>query len=124
MHSEGDTLQVHIIFAVIGVVAALASIFSVVMLRVTLTRRLKIKLKPNGGYWETGALDFGFLNTYLFAWACTIPAFQRLEKFQSIYPGLDVRAYARWFERWMAYMVIGGLLVFFISGAIAILLEP
>lgn len=117
-------LQLHIILAFVGVIAAVGSLLSVLILRLTLTRRLRNKLQPTGDYWETGALDFGFMNTYLFAWACTIPHFSRLKKFQMLYPGLDVRGYAKWFERWAAYWTIGGLFVFFLCGIAAVLIEP
>lgn len=100
-----------VLLAFVGVGAMALSVLSTLALRVTLTRRLKQKLKPTGDYWKTGTLDFGFLNTYLFAWACVLPYMQRSDMFQNLYPGLDIKAYANWFERWAAYGTIGGLLV-------------
>ena len=98
--------------------------FGLLILRVTLTRRLKKKLKETGDYWDSGTIDFGIINTSLFAWACTIPRVQRLEKFQMIYPGLDVRSFANWFERAVAYGAIYGLMVMFLSAPFFYLFTP
>lgn len=117
-------MQLHILLAFVGIIAMLVSALSIVTLRLTLTRRLKKKLRPTGDYWESGTLDFGFVNTALFAWACTVPWVYRLKKFQMLYPGLDVRGYAKWFERWVAYGTIGGLFLFISCGIIVILIEP
>src|SRR5690606_33465498 len=95
-------------FALISLGGGAGLFFGLLLLRLTLTRRLKKKLKTTGDYWETGTLDFGFINTSLFAWACAIPRGQKLEKFQLIYPGLDVRSFAIWFERAVAYVAIYG----------------
>ncbi len=43
-------------------------ILGLLVLRLTLTRRLKKKLKATGDYWDSGTIDFGFINTSLFAW--------------------------------------------------------
>lgn len=94
------------------------------VLRLTLTRRVKKELRPKGEYWESGTLDFGFLNTYLFAWACVLPYAQRSPKFKLLYPHLNVREYANWFERTVAYGVIGGLVVTCLFGVIFVLIEP
>ncbi|WP_339806805.1 hypothetical protein [uncultured Marinobacter sp.] len=117
-------MQLHIFLAFLGVASAVVSLLSVVLLRFTLTRRLKNRLQPTDDYWDTGTLDFGFMNTYLFAWACTVPGFSRLKKFQAVYPGLDVRGYSKWFERWAAYGTIGGLFLFFVCGIIVVSIEP
>jgi len=94
------------------------------VLRLTLTRRLKKKLKETGDYWDSGTLDFGFLNTALFAWACTMPWFQRLKKYQLLYPDLDVRAFANWFERAAACGIIYGTMVIFLSAPFFYLFTP
>ena len=102
-------LDIFFAFTMLGGVATM--LLGLLVLRLTLTRRLKKKLKPTGDYWDSGTIDFGFINTSLFAWACAIPRVQRLERFQSIYPGLDVRSFANWFERAIAYGAIYGLIV-------------
>ena len=100
-----------IVIAYLTLSGGASMFFGLLLLRVTLTRRLKKRLKATSDYWDTGTLDFGFINTSLFAWACAIPRVQRLERFQSIYPGLDVRSFANWFERAIAYGAIYGLIV-------------
>lgn len=110
--------------AITGVIGISLFMLGFLVLRLTLTRRLKKELQPTGDYWETGTLDFGFLNTALFAWACVIPGFKKLKKIQVIYPGLDVRRYATWFERWVAYGMIGGLFVFFVCGILFEFVAP
>ncbi len=94
------------------------------LLRLTLTRRLKKKLEATGDYWDSGTIDFGFINTATFAWACTMPWFQRLKKYQLLYPGLDVRSFANWFERAVAYGMIYGAIVACLSAPIFLFLKP
>lgn len=110
--------------AVVGMGAIVASLLSVLILRLTLTRRLKKDLQPPGSYWDSGTLDFGFLNTYLFAWACILPYMQRSDFFRGIYQELNVREYANWFERGLCYLTIGGLFVFLAFGVVFIVVEP
>ena len=93
------------------------------VLRLTLTRRLKKKLKATGDYWDSGTIDFGLFNTAIFAWACTMPWFQRLKRYQLLYPGLDVRSFANWFERVVAYGAIYGLMVMLLSIPLSYLFE-
>ncbi|MCH8498933.1 MAG: hypothetical protein LAT63_10670 [Marinobacter sp.] len=107
-------MPLDILIGFIGLGGGFCMLVGLLVLRITLTRRLKKKLKATGEYWATGTLDFGFLNTAMFAWACTMPWFQRLKKYQLIYPGLDVRAFANWFERAVAYGTIYGLMVAFL----------
>ncbi|MCX2781542.1 hypothetical protein OQJ46_00885 [Microbulbifer thermotolerans] len=97
-------------FAVIALGGVASMMLGLLLLRLTLTRRLKKKLQATGDYWESGTIDFGFINTAIFAWACTMRRVQKLERFQLIYPGLDVRSYANGFERVAAYGTVGGLL--------------
>lgn len=111
------------ILAVSGMTGIIISLFGLVILRLTLTRRLKKKLKKTDEYWNTGASDFGFINTAVFAWACSIPSFERLERFQALYPNLNVRAFANPFERATAYGILVGAFTFFVCGALFLLLE-
>ncbi|MCH8498931.1 MAG: hypothetical protein LAT63_10660 [Marinobacter sp.] len=117
-------MPLDVLIALIALGGVASMLFGLLVLRLTLTRRLKKKLKATGDYWETGILlDFGFSNTIVFAWACTMPWFQRLKKYQLIYPGLDVRAFANWFERAVAYGIIYGLFVAFLGGLAFHLIE-
>ncbi|WP_339805446.1 hypothetical protein [uncultured Marinobacter sp.] len=115
-------LDIFFAFTMLGGVATM--LLGLLVLRLTLTRRLKKKLKPTGDYWDSGTIDFGFINTSLFAWACAIPRVQRLDRFQSIYPGLEVRSFANWLERAAAYGIIYGVLVFFLSAPFFLLFKP
>ena len=85
-------LDILIGFITLGGGASL--VLGLLILRLTLTRRLKKQLTATGGYWDSGTIDFGFINTALFAWACTIPRVQKLERFQLLYPNLDIRSFA------------------------------
>ena len=114
-------LDIFIGFITLG--GGLCMLFGLLALRLTLTRRLKARLKATGEYWETGTLDFGFLNTAMFAWACTMPWFQQLKRYQLIYPGLDVRAFANLFERVVAYGTIYGLIVLMIGIPVFLVVE-
>lgn len=107
-----------------GLLGWLSMLLGLLLLRLTLTRRLKKELKPKGEYWETGTLDFGFLNTIAFAWAIVLPWVQRSVKFRLLYPHLNVKARASGLEKVMAYGMIGGLVVLLVFGVIFVLIEP
>ena len=66
-------MPLDIFFAYIMVGGLAAMFLGFLLLRLTLTRRLKKKLEATGDYWDSGTLDFGFLNTTITAWACVIP---------------------------------------------------
>lgn len=96
----------------------------ILLLRLTLTHRLKKKLKATGDYWASGTLDFDFLNTIIFGWASGTPWFQRLKRFQLLYPGLDVRSFAKWYEKVAAYGMVYGLMVLCLSIPFFLLFKP
>ncbi|MAL97288.1 MAG: hypothetical protein CL583_02460 [Alteromonadaceae bacterium] len=110
-------------FGLVGLAGAASMLLGLLVLRLTLTHRLKKKLKPNGEYWDSGTLDFGFINTALFAWACTLPYVQRSERFRLIYRDLDVKSFANWFETAAAYATIGGVAIFFLFGPLIYLFD-
>lgn len=100
-----------LIFFSIMTFAGLVMVISILLLRLTLTRRIKKKQREIGGYyWDAGTLDFGFLNTIAFTWVCAIPAMRKLGN-AKIYVGenLDVRAFANRFEVALSYACIGSL---------------
>lgn len=97
-------------------------IFSFVLLRLTLTRRLKNHLQPKGQYWDSGTIDFGFINTAIFCWACVIPSMTKWKNYQIIYGNLDVKSFANKFEIGLSYtMIIGLCTLFLFGGAVAVL---
>lgn len=109
--------------AMITVGGIVLAIVCLVVLRFTLTRRLKKHLEVSDAYWESGTLDFGFLNTYIFAYACTLPFVSRSSNYQTIYKDLDVKAFATPFERATAYAMLAGFLVFFIGAPVFLLIS-
>ena len=117
-------IPLDILFAFIALGGVASMHLGLLVLRLTLTRRLKKKLEATDDYWDSGTIDFGFINTALFAWACTMPCVQRLKKFQLIYPGLDVRSFANWYERAAAYGMIYGLMTLFLCAPLSYLFEP
>ncbi|WP_018405425.1 hypothetical protein [Marinobacter gelidimuriae] len=82
-------------------------------------KALKHKARPTG--LEPVAIAFGRRK---FAWACAMPWFQKLKKYQLLYPGLDVRAFANWYEKTAAYGIIYGTLVTFMSAPFFYLFKP
>lgn len=108
-------MPLEIFFALIAVGGILMAIFCLVVLRFTLTRRLKQHLETNNNYWKSGTLDFGFLNTYIFAYACTLPFVSKSRNFQRIYNSLDVKAFATQFEKVIAYAMLAGFSAFFVA---------
>ena len=104
-----------ILVSLIGIAGIATALISLLVLRLTLTRRLKKKLQATDDYWDSGTLDFGFLNTYVFAYACTLPFASRSANFKAIYKDLDVKVFATLFEKCTAYAMTGGFVVFFIS---------
>lgn len=116
-------MPLDIFFAYIMVGGVAAMFLGCLLLRLTLTRRLKKVLTATGDYWDSGTIDFGLINTTIFAWACTMPWFQRLKKYQLLYPDLDVRSFANWFERAAAYGYIYGVVVIFLSIPLSYLFE-
>ena len=112
------------LFAVLGAAGVALMVLGLLLLRLTLTRRLKLSLSRTNRYWDSGALDFGFTNTALFAWACAVPRIQSLERFQRIYPDLNVRAFANSFEKLVAYGTVSGLLLFFVCIPFFYLFKP
>ena len=109
------SMPVNVVIAFISGSSIMIAILSLLVLRLTLTRRLKKKLKASDDYWETGTLDFGFLNTYVFAFACTLPFVPRSRNYQLLYKDFDVKAFATVFEKGVAYAMTSGFAVFFIS---------
>lgn len=107
-------MPVDVVIAFIGGGSIMIAILSLLILRLTLTRRLKKKLKASDDYWNTGTLDFGFLNTYVFAFACTLPFVPRSKNYQVLYKDLDVKAFATLFEKGTAYAMTLGFAAFFI----------
>jgi len=108
-------MPLDVVIAFIAGSSMIIAMLSVLILRLTLTRRLKKKLKASDDYWESGTLDFGFLNTFVFAWACTLPFVPRSQNYQILYKDLDVKAFATMFEKVAAYAMASGFGVFFIS---------
>lgn len=117
-------MPLHVLIAFIGTFGGLFMLLGWLLLRLTLTRRLKKELKPKGEYWETGTLDFGLLNTIAFAWAIVSPWVQNSVKFRLIYPNLKVKSRANGFEVALAYSTIGGLFVLLLSCIVFVFVEP
>jgi len=85
-------------------------IFSIIILRITLTHRLKKQLKAEDRYWESSGVDFGMVNTLLYTWACVIPGYTSWTNFKRyFYRNLNVRDFANKFELCMAHLAIAGL---------------
>ena len=116
-------MPLDIFVAMVSVSGIALAIVCLILLRVTLTRRLKKHLKARDKYWESGTLDFGFLNTYIFAYACTLPFVVRSKNYQAIYNDLDVKAFATYFEKTTAYIMLGGFLVFFVGTPIYLIID-
>lgn len=112
------------LFAILGASGASLMVLGLLLLRLTLTRRLKARLSASDQYWDSGALDFGFANTALFAWACAVPRINSLERFQRVYPDLNVRDFANNFEKLVAHGTVGGLLLFFVCIPFFYLFRP
>ena len=118
-------LPVDIYFGFIILGGAAISVLSIVFLRLTLTHRLKAKLMETDDYWDPlGTINFDFFNTAVFAWACIAPWYSKLEGFQRWFPNLDVRSFARWYERIAAYGTIGGLALMFLGAPFFYLFTP
>ena len=113
-----------VLISLVGIAGMLAALIGLVILRLTLTRRLNSRLRTRHNDWTTGTTDLGFVNTALFAWACAIPSIQQLPRFQLLFNELDVRAFASSFERGTAYGTIGGLVLFFLCGGLYLLFTP
>lgn len=119
-----SVMPLEVMVAFVSVGGGVLMWLGLIILRLTLTRRVKKELKPKGEYWESGTLDFGLLNTGLFAWACVLPYMQRSKMFQNLYPGMNVKKHMTWFEKMSAYAAIGGLLVALLFGVIFVIVEP
>ena len=117
-------IPLDIYFAFMGIGGGASMLLGLVILRLTLTRRLKKKLMETDSYWDSGSIDFGFFNTAVFAWACAVPLFEKLEKFQLLYPDLNVRNFANWYERAAAYGTIYGAMVFVLCIPFFYLFKP
>jgi hypothetical protein len=110
------TTNLELILALIAGSGAGVMLLSMVLLRITLTRRLKKHLKPRDEYWESRTLDFGFLNTAIFGWACVIPKIERTENFKRIYVHLNVKQFSNTAEKVIAHLMIIGLVIFGVFG--------
>lgn len=109
-------VDIEIMVSLIGVSGAVTMLVSMVVLRLTLTRRLKKDLEPSGRYWRSGTIDFDLINTALFGWACVIPRMHQWRNFRNFYEDLNVRDYAKGYERIIAFAMIAGLTVFCFCG--------
>lgn len=116
-----EAIQMFFAFTVIA--GLLVMFFSMLGLRLTLTPRMKKQLATAGNQWNPGTIDFGFTMTILFAWACVLLPVQRTVRFQSLFPGLNIRASANWLEKMFAFGMIGALMVTLLSMVVFQLLE-
>lgn len=116
-------MPLDVFIAMVAVGGIVLAIVCLVVLRFTLTRRLKKHLEASDAYWQSGTLDFGFLNTYIFAYACTLPFVSRSRNYQAIYKDLDIKAFATTFEIAAAYAMLAGFLVFFIGAPVFLLIS-
>ena len=114
-------LDVFVAMVAVGGIAL--AIVCLVLLRFTLTRRLKKHLEASDRYWESGTLDFGFFNTYIFAYACTLPFVSRSKNYQAIYKDLNVKDFATSFEVVTSYTMLLGFLLFFIGTPVFLLIS-
>lgn len=101
-----------LIFSIVGVGVFFLLLASLILLRVTLGRRLDSLLKQRGTYWHCGTLDFGFFNTMIFAWAVVVPNFDKQTKFKAMFGDFNVRSHTRWFECFLAYIMVSSFVLF------------
>lgn len=119
---SAEAIQMFFAFAVIA--GLLVMFVSMLGLRLTLTPRIKKQLAAAGNQWNPGIFDFGFAMTILLAWACVLLPVRRTVRFQSLFPGLNIRASANWLEKVFAFGLIGGLMVLILCTALFHLVKP
>ena len=117
------TYMIKASLAISGSICALIFFICFVLLRLSLTKRIKKTLLPKGEYWDSGTLDFDFINTAIFCFACAVPKFAKQSKFQSLYPNLDVRNIANKFEVTLALLLIISLTSFFTLGFVMLITD-
>lgn len=110
------SLTLEIILALVGISGAAIMLISMILLRLTLTSRLKKDLESKGQYWHSGTVDFDLINTAIFGWACVIPHMHEWRNFKNFYDNLDVRSCATTPEKLIAIAMIGGLAIFLFCG--------
>lgn len=118
-----NTELTEMVLAIFGILSASVFMLSFFLLRMTLTRRIKKYLKPRGEYWNSGTLDFDFINTAIFCWTCVIPSIRNSEKFKIMYGDFDVRLFAKKHEVTLSFSMISGLAIFFILGGLTYILK-
>ena len=97
-----------IIFDLILISSGASMVASMLLLRLTLTRRIKKKQREAGGYyWDTGTLDFGFLNTIAFMLVCAFPPLKNQGNGKIYIPrNVEVRDMATGFEIFLSYACV------------------
>lgn len=98
---------------------------SLIVLRFTLTRRLKKEIfHRKEFYYKSDIPDFDLVNTILFAGVCVVPAFKRMKYHKYfVSENIDVRSFANLCEMLVAHIYIGSLAFILISGVGVVVLE-
>jgi hypothetical protein len=112
-----------IVLALTFIGAFFLLMLSILILRLTLDRRVRKALPPDKTYGAYTDWYFGLGRTIVFGWACVLPYINNSPKLRYLYDDFDVRAFANRFEKAIAYLMVGGLAYFFICGFIIFITE-
>jgi hypothetical protein len=116
--SNNNTLTWEVVFAMVGVGAMLLMFASMLILRLTLDRRVRKALPPDKVYDTEYDSYFGLGRVIIFGWACVVPYLNNSPKLRYLYNDFDIRAFANLFEKLIAYCMVGSLVFLVMSGCI------
>jgi hypothetical protein len=113
-----NTLTWEVVFAMVGVGAILLMFVSILILRLTLDRRVRKALPPDKIYDSPHDWYFGYGRTIAFGAACVFNYINNSPKLRYLYDDFDVRAFANRFEKVIAYCMVGSFVFFMMCGCI------
>jgi hypothetical protein len=112
-----------IVLAITGAGAIVLLFLSILILRLTLDRRVRKALPPDKIYDAYTDWYFGLGRAIVFGWACVLPYINNSPKLRYLYDDFDVRAFANRFEKAIAYLMVGSLATMLICVFIQLITE-
>ncbi len=112
-----------LVFIFIGITALILLPLSILILRLTLDRRIRQQLPPDKIYNNYPDWYFGFGRAIIFGCASVWDRANNSWQMKLFYNGFDVKKFSNCFERFFAYCLFLSLLLFGVGGTTYSLLD-
>jgi len=114
---------VELAFIFIGITALILLPLSILLLRLTLDRRIRKQLAADKEYNNYPDWYFGFGRAIIFGYASVWDRANNSWQIKTFYDGFDVKNFANRFERFITYSLFFSLTILMIGGVLFIVLE-